>query len=267
MARQKSQSDGGRTERHIDGTRGSGTEYVVGTTSYRVCDMPARMRPREEMARVGVENVPVDTLLAIILRSGVKGTNVVDLARRLLTKYGSLTGIALTSANELAREKGVGPVRAQVILAALEMGRRLNEERTPEHCRIRSPEDAARLVRDRAKTLEKEVFWALLLDTKNHLKGNAVEVTRGLLDASLVHPREVFREAIRCAAAAVVLVHNHPSGDPAPSAEDIRITKQLVEAGRIVDIKVLDHVVVGRQGGNVVKDFVSMRESGLVEFI
>ena len=116
------------------------------------------------------------------------------------------------------------------------------------------------------RTREEESFWVLLLDGKNRLMKAPIEVTRGLLDASLVHPREVFKEAIRSASAAVVLAHNHPSGDPNPSAEDIRITKQLVEAGRIVDIQVLDHVVLGRQSGAGSADFFSFREAGIVEF-
>ncbi|MDD4871099.1 MAG: DNA repair protein RadC [Kiritimatiellae bacterium] len=242
------------------------SEYVIEGGSYRVCDLPVRMRPREEIDRLGVEHVSDDVLLAVILRSGVRGANVVDVARHLLKQYGSLTGIASTSREELAQVRGMGKVKAQVLLSALELARRLSEECMPRRCRIRTPEDAVMLLRDKAKTLSNEVFWVILLDSKNYIKGNAIEITRGLLDASLVHPREVFREAIRRATAAVVLVHNHPSGDPSPSVEDIRITKQLVEAGRIVDIKVLDHIILGKRGECDVSDFISMRESGVVEF-
>ena len=262
MARQRLQNDG----QTADSGAGTDPEYVIESSAFRVCDMPERMRPREEMARVGAEHVADDILLAVILRSGVRGTNVVELARRLLASYGSLTEMASASAAELARWRGMGKVKAQVLLAAFELARRFSEERTPQRCRIRTPEDAARLLRARVKTLDREIFCVLLLDSKNYLKGSPVEVTRGLLDASLVHPREVFRQAIREATAAVVLVHNHPSGDPGPSAEDIRITKQLVEAGRIVDIKVLDHVILGRRSEGEEKDFVSLRESGIVEF-
>lgn len=249
------------------GSKCASAEYVIEGASYRVCDMPERMRPREEMERLGVEHVSDDVLLAIILRSGVRGANVVDVSRRLLTHYGSLTGIASSSVPELVRAvKGIGKVKAQILLAALELARRLSEEHVPERCRIRTPEDAARLLRDKAKILENEVFWVILLDSKNYLKGHPLEITRGLLDASLVHPREVFRAAIRGATAAVVLVHNHPSGDPLPSAEDIRITKQLVAAGKIVDIRVLDHVIIGKASETGARDFTSMRESGLLEF-
>jgi DNA repair protein RadC len=224
------------------------------------------MRPREALERLGVQHVSDDCLLAVLLRSGVRGVNVVDLAGGLLREYGSLTALAEASLEELAARRGMGRVKAQVLAAALELARRLNEEAAPKRCRIRRPDDAAALLRGSARVLQSEVFWVLLLDAKNRLKGRPVDVSRGLLDASLVHPREVFREAIRSATGAVVLVHNHPSGDPTPSAEDLRITKQLVEAGRIVDIRVLDHVILGAAAGDGGSDFLSMREEGLARF-
>jgi len=241
------------------------SEYVITNSSWRVRDMPERLRPREEMERLGVENVSDDVLLALILRSGVRGLSVVDLARGLLREYGSLTALAGASVEELAARKGMGRVKAQVLKASLEFASRLGEEAMPRRYRVRSPEDAARLLRDRTKSLDREVFWVLLLDAKNFLKTRPVNITTGLLDASLVHPREVFREAIRSATAAVVLVHNHPSGDPAPSPEDVRITKQLVEAGKVVDIRILDHVILGKQGP-AGKDFLSFREDGIIDF-
>jgi len=228
--------------------------------------MPERLRPREEMERLGVEHVSDDVLLAIILRSGVPGRNVVSLAWSLLKEYGSLTGLAGASVDELQQKKGMGKVKAQVLMAALELAKRLGDEATPEQHRIKTPDDAAALLRGKAKTLDSEVFWVLRLDAKNCLKGRPLDITRGLLDGSLVHPREVFREAIRSAAAAVVVAHNHPSGDPSPSAEDVRVTKQLVEAGRIIGIMVLDHVIIGRARGGGLKDFFSMREEGIVPF-
>jgi DNA repair protein RadC len=241
-------------------------DYVIDPGAWRVRDMPERMRPREAMERLGVENVPDDILLAVILRSGVQGVNVLDLARRLLREYGSLTALAASSIDELASKRGVGRVKAQVLMAAFQLAKRLSEETTPKRCLVRSPQDAVRLLRDRARALDKEVFWVLQLDAKNLLKGQPVEITRGLLDASLVHPREVFRDAIRSATAAIVLVHNHPSGDCVPSAEDIRITKQLIEAGKIIDIKVMDHVILGKSTDQSGKDFLSMREEGLADF-
>ena len=243
-------------------------DYTVERSSWRVRDIPERLRPREEMRRLGVENVSDDVLLAVILRSGAVGENVADLSKRILRDYGSLTAISASSVEELASGTypGLGPVKAQVLIAALEMGKRLSEEALPRKFRIRSPQDAARVIRERARSLDKEIFWVLMLDAKNQLKGQPVDVTKGLLDASLVHPREVFREAVRSATAAVVLAHNHPSGDPTPSTDDIAVTRQLVDAGKVVDIKVLDHVVVGKRTEDGGKDFVSMKEDGLVEF-
>ena len=232
----------------------------------RVADIPFRQRPREQFERMGAENVSEDVLLALILRSGVQGTNVVDLARGLIQQYGSLTELGKASVEDLSRARGMGKVKAQVLKAALELAKRLSEESAPTRHAIRSPEDAAAVLRERVRMREEESFWVLLLDGKNRLLKSPLEITRGLLDSSLVHPREVFKEAIRSASAAVILAHNHPSGDPNPSAEDIRITKQLVEAGRIVDIHVLDHVILGRQPTAGGTDFFSFREAGIVEF-
>jgi len=241
--------------------------YQCGSSRCRVRDMPEQIRPREAVAQFGVENVGDDVLLALLLRMGVKGINVVDLARMLIRRYGSLTSMAETSVSDLAQVHGVGPVKAQILKAALELGRRVGSESRAERIRISTPGDVYSLLRHRAATLGKEVFWVLLLDAKNALKCQPIDVTSGILDASLVHPREVFREAVRSAAAAVVLAHNHPSGDPCPSAEDLRITRQLVEAGGIVDIKVLDHVILGRCSSTSKDGYLSLRESGTVKFV
>lgn len=234
--------------------------------SYTVREMPERLRPREEVERLGVEGVSDAALLAIILRGGVRGQNVIRIAEELLQKHKTLTGIANAPQVDLLEIRGIGPVKAQVLSATLELAKRLIDEGVSHNTAVRTPEDAAGLLREKARTLSKEVFWVIMLDAKNRLKGQPVEISEGLLDASLVHPREVFKKAILSTSAAVILAHNHPSGDPTPSAEDIRITRQLVEAGKIIDIKVLDHVIIGnpeahRQGG-----FLSMREAGLVEF-
>jgi DNA repair protein RadC len=259
MARRESSSNQGL--RRVDGV-----DYAISSSAWRVRDMPLRMRPREQVERFGVENVSDEVLLAIVLRSGVKGVNVIELARSLLKEYGSLTGIASCSIAEMAARRGMGEVKAQVLAAALELAKRLGEENAPERQSVRHPEDAARLLRASVRTLDAEMFWVLLLDAKNCLKGRPVNISKGLLDASLVHPREVFREAIRSATAAVVIAHNHPSGDPSPSSEDIRITRQMIEAGNIIDIKVLDHVILGKAGAAGEKDYVSMREHGIVNF-
>jgi DNA repair protein RadC len=157
-------------------------------------------------------------------------------------------------------------VKAQILIAALELAKRLSGERLSENHVVRTPQDAAALLEERARVLEKEVFWMLPLDARNRVKKDPIEITKGLLDASLVHPREVFEMAITTKSAAIVLVHNHPSGDTTPSAEDIRITKQMVEAGKILDIRVLDHVILGKALTPDKKSFLSLRETGLVEF-
>jgi DNA repair protein RadC len=243
--------------------------YPIDSSAMRIRDMPERLRPREEMERVGVENVSDSNLLAVIIGTGTKGVNVMELATRLLGKYRSLSGLAEASVDELAKDddvKGLGKVKAQVLTAALEIGKRVREEAVPRAYKVRSPEDAVNLLADRSGKLDREIFWVLRLDTKNALMGRPEDVTQGILDASLVHPREVFRRAIREAAAAIVLVHNHPSGDTTPSPEDIRITRQLVEAGKVVDIRVLDHIVLGGTNSGSKKEFSSMREEGLVQF-
>lgn len=253
-----------------DTPHNAGLDMQLKPACYRVCDMPARLRPREAIERQGVEHVSEVALLAVLLRSGSAGMNVVNLAEAILSHYGSLTAMARASVDELAgneRFKGLGRVKAQTLKAALELARRMAEEiRDERGVFVRSPEDAAAVLRASAKALDHERFWTLLLDTRNRVKGSAQEVSRGILDASLVHPREVFKPAIQSGCAALVLVHNHPSGDPTPSAEDVRITRQIVQAGQVIGIKVLDHVVLGRKSDSRDRDYLSMRESGVVEF-
>jgi len=232
-----------------------------------VRDLPGSMRPREMLERFGAEKIPTEALLAVILRSGVRGANVLKLARDLLGRYGSLMEMSRVSEGDLARFPGIGPVKAQVLKAALELGRRMAAESA---CSvgdsIRSAADAAAVLRPVLISKETETFVVLLLDTRNRLKRPPVEVTRGILDASLIHPREVFREAVRNSASAVILGHNHPSGDCRPSAEDVRITRELVSAGQVVQIRVLDHIIIGRAGAGGSSDFASLRELGVVEF-
>jgi DNA repair protein RadC len=229
-------------------------------------DVPEDTRPREVFDRLGAEAMSDQQLLAIILRSGIKGRSVMDLAGGLLQEYGSLQALAEVSTDDLAAIHGMGRVRSQVIKSALELARRLVVTDGRAAPCVRTPEEAAALLRHEAQTSEVESFWVLLLDRKYRLRRPPLRISRGILDASLVHPREVFKEAVRTSSAALVLAHNHPSGDPTPSAEDIRITRQLVEASRVMDIEVLDHVILGRRHGTDGRDFLSMRESGLVSF-
>lgn len=234
---------------------------------YRIRDLPADLRPRELVEAVGVENAQVDVLLALILRVGTRGRNARDLALDLLRKYHDLTGMARAPVEELARAApGMGRVKAQILKAAFELARRMAVKTEGDLPVIRKPEDAAGVLRETARPLDREVFWILVLNAKNRLKVNPVQITSGLLDSSLVHPREVFKPAVGNGAAAIILAHNHPSGDPTPSTEDIRITAQLIQAGRSLDIAVLDHVIMGRAEDGRDKDFISMRESGSVSF-
>ncbi len=232
---------------------------------YRLQDLPACQRPRELLDQIGIDKVEIDVLLAIILRSGTRGMNVLELARALLRDYRSLSALAAASEREL-RRPGIGRVKAQVLKAALELGRRLTLEKLETQPLIRTPADVAGILREEARVVNREKFWVLLLNSKNRLLGKPIEVTSGLLDSTQVHAREVFSAAIKASCAAVVLAHNHPSGDPAPSADDLHITRQLIEAGKILKIRVLDHVIIGRASVADHQEFVSVRENGLADF-
>lgn len=239
--------------------------YVPEGTGCRIQDLPPKSRPREYAERVGVEHAPPDVLLALLLRTGFKGVNAVELARTLLRKYGSLLHLSAVTVSELCSVKGISKTKAQILKAAFVLAHHIRAEEQVDRPRLSRPEDVYALMQGRTSALEREKFWVLILDRKNRLKCEPIDVTSGILDASLVHPREVFREAIRNAAGNIVLVHNHPSGDPAPSAEDLRITQQLIDAGKVIDIKVLDHVILGHGQANN-RNFCSLRESGLVTF-
>lgn len=240
--------------------------YEIRSAPLRVCDLPAQLRPREEFARVGPENVSDSVLLALILRTGSTGVNVVDVAQRLLSRFGSLTALARASVEDLQSVESIGPVKAQMIKAAMELAQRLTRESVGERPKITTPEQAAAVLRERARVLQHEVFWALMLDTKNRLIGEPQQISQGTLNSSLVHPRELFKKALQHSCAAMILAHNHPSGDPAPSAEDIKVTKQLVEAGELMKIKVLDHIIIGIRSHFSDRDFYSLREAGIVNF-
>jgi len=233
-----------------------------------VKNLPEEMRPREEFQRRGAEHVPDEILLALLLRSGVPGKNVTELAREILRRFGGLADLAKADFAELlgSKIKGLGKVKCMELAAALELGRRAARQGPrPDTPAIREPESVYRIVSPLARTLQQEIFWALLLDTKNKLIGQPVETTRGLLDSSPVHPREVFSKAVRYSAASVILAHNHPSGDPTPSKEDIDITRRLIEAARILGIRVVDHLVVGKPTPSA-PGYVSLREKNLAAF-
>jgi DNA repair protein RadC len=215
-------------------------------------------RPRERLATLGPSALSTAELIALLLGTGRVGEDAVTVARRLLLPFdGSLRRLASRPPGEIQRVAGVGPAKGARLLAALELGLRLASELRPPPDRIRSPEDVVRRLGGRLRDLAVEEFHVLALDTQSQVLRDIL-VTRGLLDSSLVHPREVFRSAIAEAAAAIILVHNHPSGDPTPSAEDRAVTRQLVAAGQLLDLPVYDHVIVAGDR------WISLAQEGLL---
>ncbi len=219
-------------------------------------DMPVGERPRERLQHYGAGALSTAELIAILLRSGVAGESVLHLAERLLARYGGLTGLAQASFAELCQEKGIGPAKVTQIKAALELGRRLLVASPQERPQVRSPADAANLLMLEMSLLAQEQMRVILLDSKNRVLAIPT-VYQGSLNTSLIRVGELFREAIRQNCAAIIVVHNHPSGDPTPSPEDVLVTKQIVEAGKLLDIEVLDHLIIGQQR------YVSLKERGL----
>jgi len=219
-------------------------------------DLPVDLRPRERMIYAGAGALSTAELLAIILRMGGRGENVIRMAERLLSQFGGLAGLAQASHDELCQVHGIGEAKATQIKAALELGRRLLATAPHERPQVRSPADVANLLMLEMSLLEQEHLRAVLLDTKNVVI-RVINVYAGNLNTAVVRVGEVFREAIRANCASIIVVHNHPSGDPTPSPEDVRVTEQLVEAGRLLDIDVLDHLVIGRNR------YVSLKERGL----
>jgi DNA repair protein RadC len=212
--------------------------------SFTVRDLPLSERPRERLLKLGSEALSAQEILALILGRGIKGESVMVTSQKLLSRFGNLRGIANASVEELSEIRGVGLAKAAQIKAALELSKRLEgdagEQQKP---MVKSPEDVVNIVKSQLKGKKKEHFLVLCLDTRNRVI-NCRPVSIGSLDTSIVHPREVFKEAVSSSAASVVFVHNHPSGDPEPSKEDVELTKRLVKAGEIIGIDVLDHIIV-----------------------
>ncbi len=219
-------------------------------------DMPSSERPRERLRRMGAATLSNAELLAIVLRTGAAGENVVAQATRLLSRFNGLTGLARASVGELCAEHAVGEAKAAQVLAALELGRRLLATHPDERPCIRSPEDIANLLLADMALLEQEHLRVILLNTRNQVLA-APEVYKGTVNATHVRISVLFRDAVRQGCPSIIVVHNHPSGDPTPSADDVAMTRQVAEAGSLLNIDVLDHIVLARNG------FVSLRERHL----
>jgi len=224
--------------------------------SYRITDLAESERPRERLERLGPQALTTAELLAILLRVGVPGENAVQVGQRLLHNFGGLAGLHRVSFDEVCNQHGVGPAKAAQLKAAIELGRRMTLEDPDERPAIHSPADAAALLQYEMSALEQEEMRVLILDTRNRVQHIAT-LYRGSLNSSQIRVGELFKHAIRRNAAAVIVAHNHPSGDPSPSPDDIAVTRAIFEAGKLLDIDVLDHLVIGRGR------YVSLKERGM----
>lgn len=235
-----------------------GSKLATSEVEYyaKILDLPAEERPREKLLHRGEAVLNNTELIAILLRTGIEGENALDIAARLLNRYRGLVGLAQAGVSELAQERGLGAAKATQIKAALELGRRLVASSPESMPQIRCPADAVNLIQAEMSLLEQEHVRALLLDSRNRVTGNHT-ISVGSLNANHLRVADLFRPAIKANSAAIIVAHNHPSGDPTPSPEDVQITRQIVEAGKLIDIDVLDHLIIGRQR------FVSLKEKGL----
>ena len=223
---------------------------------YRITDLAADERPRERLAHLGPQALSTSELIAILLRVGVAGENAIQVGQRILKAFGGLRGLHRAPFDELCNQRGIGEAKAAQIKAAVELGRRLALESPEERPVVNSPADAAALLVYEMSALEQEHLRVILLDTRNRVL-DIVEVYKGSVNSSQVHVGELFKAAIRRNASALIVVHNHPSGDPTPSPDDVAVTRAIVQAGKLLDVGVLDHMVIG-QGR-----WVSLKERGL----
>ena len=230
----------------------------MGAYQVFIREMPADERPRERLARYGPEALATAELLAILLRTGTAQQSALGLANQLLSRFGSLRAIAVAPVEELSSLPGIGLAKAAQLKSAFELGKRLAVAGEPARPLVKSPADAANLVMEDLRHRDKEHFQALFLDTRNRVTA-VTTISIGSLSQNVVHPREVFKQAIARSSAAMIVCHNHPSGDLSPSEEDRALTNRLVEAGKLLGIPVLDHIIIGAEG------FLSLKERGLME--
>ena len=227
----------------------------------RLKDQPVGERPRERLIALGPGALSPAELVAILVRTGLRGTNAVDIGKQLVRKFGSLSAMARASVDDLCSVRGIGRDKAVTLVAAFTLASKMAEELQSESPVLDNPEAVAALLRESNRLKEVECFQLLLLNTRRRLI-RVEQISQGTLDTILVHPREVFKSAISARAAAIVLAHNHPSGDPTPSEADIKVTRDLIRAGQLLKIEVLDHVVLGRATVERPKDYASLRELG-----
>ncbi len=224
--------------------------------SYTIKDMSVQERPRERLARLGPQSLTSAELLAILLRVGVVGESAVQVGQRLLNTFGGISGLHRVSFEELSSQKGIKLAKAAQIKAAIELGRRLVSESPEDRPAIHSPADAAEMVQYEMSALDQEELRVVLLDTRNKVL-QIEAIYRGSINSSQVRIAEIFKAAIRRNAANLIVIHNHPSGDPTPSPDDVAITRAILQAGDLLDIKLLDHIIIGNGR------FVSLKERGL----
>ncbi|MFA5576208.1 MAG: DNA repair protein RadC [Tissierellaceae bacterium] len=225
---------------------------------FTIKELPETERPREKLYIYGPESLSNEELIAIIIRTGNRNDTAIDLARKILSRDNrGLAYLRDTTLQELIETKGIGQSKAAQILAAIEIGKRLNYLEASNKVKINEPASIANLYMDEMRFFQKEHFRIALLDTKNQIIVTE-EISIGTLNASIVHPRDVFKAAIKRNANAMILIHNHPSGDPKPSNEDINITRRLVDAGNLIGIKVLDHIIIGDNR------YISFKEKNLI---
>lgn len=218
-------------------------------------DVPKQDRPRERLLELGPQHLSNQELMAILLGSGTRQESVMTLAQRIMMYFEGLNLLRDAAIEELIAIKGIGAAKGVLILAAIELGKRMHKLKPQERYVIRSPEDGADYIMEEMRSLSQEHFVCIFLNTKNQILHRQT-IFIGSLNASIVHPREVFREAVRRSAASIICAHNHPSGDPSPSQEDIHVTKRLSECGKMIGIELLDHLVIGD------RKFVSLKEKG-----
>jgi DNA repair protein RadC len=229
--------------------------------SKRLKDQPVSERPRERLVAHGASVLSPAELLAILLRTGLQGRNAVEIGKELIQKFGSLSALARASVDELRSIRGIGSDKAVTLVAAFTLASKMAEELQWDSPVMDNPEAVVKILREQNRLMNVETFQILLLNTRRRLI-RVDQISQGLLDTILVHPREVFNSAVAARASAVVLVHNHPSGDPTPSEADIKVTRDLIRAGQLMKIEVLDHVILGRATAERPKDYSSLRELG-----